>query len=347
MALAQPLPEIGLVLYPHVQLAGVYGLTDLFTVANRISRERLGEDAPLLRVSHLRYVEPGGSMVRSFDTRPGEHGDPSILVLPPSLQHPDRFSDVAGLALYLKARHAAGAILASVCAGTFLLAEAGVLDGRLATTHWAHADALSERFSEVRVDAEKLIIDDGDIITAGGLMAWTDLGLTLVERLLGAGVMMETARAMLIDPPGREQRSYSRFSPRLMHGDAAVLKVQHWLQQASPREASVGAMARQAGLEERTFQRRFRRATGLAPVEYCQLLRIGKARDMLETTSLSVEQIAARAGYTDPKSFRKVFARITGLTPSEYRRRFSLGRAPAGSPDARNRSPKTAPAGKA
>ncbi len=326
MAMTPPPPEIGVALYPHAQLAAVHGLTDLFAVAERLSHERLGASEPLLRVSHLSCGGPDGRMIRTFDTLPGAGGDPAVLILPPSLGAPPTREGLDALIDFLAARHGAGAILASVCAGAFVLAETGLLNGRTATTHWACADALAERFRDVRVDADKLVIDDGDIITAGGLMAWTDLGLALVDRLLGPTAMIETARFLLVDPPGREQRYYSVFAPRLAHGDAAILRVQHWLQKTDPRDVSAGAMAAQAGLEDRTFLRRFRRATGFTPVEYRQHLCVGRAREMLEATTRPIDQIAWRAGYDDPGSFRKVFIKITGLTPGDYRRRFGMTR---------------------
>jgi transcriptional regulator GlxA family with amidase domain len=176
----------------------------------------------------------------------------------------------------------------------------------------------------VRLDVEKLVIDEGDVITAGGLLAWTDLGLRLVDLLLGPTLMLETARILLADPAGREQRFYSRFSPRLRHGDAAILKAQHWLQKQEGRRVTVPAMAARAGLTERTFLRRFHRATGLRPTEYCQRLRVGKAREMLEFTGHTLEEIAWSVGYEDPGSFRQVFHKVMGLSPGEYRRRFGV-----------------------
>ncbi|EQM88104.1 hypothetical protein L681_00940 [Stenotrophomonas maltophilia MF89] len=194
------------------------------------------------------------------------------------------------------------------------------------TTHWAYAQQLQERFPQVRVDADRLIIDDGDIITAGGLMSWTDLGLRLVDRLLGPSVMIETARMLLVDPPGREQRYYSVFAPRLTHGDAAVLKVQHWLQATQAKDVALATLAAQAKLEERTFLRRFQKATGMTTTEYCQRLRVGRARELLQFSTDSIDRVAWEVGYGDPGAFRKVFTRIVGLPPGEYRRRFCATR---------------------
>lgn len=320
----QIVAEIGLLLYPDVQLAAVYGLTDLFRIAGEMSRERGGPEAPVIRVSHWRQAADGAGVDCVFDSHPGPLHDPSHLIAPPSLIMPARMQPMNGLANWLAERHGEGATLCSVCAGAFLLGEAGLLEGREATTHWAFAKELAARFPAAKVDTDRMVIDDGDIITAGGILAWTDLGLTLVERLLGPSVMLETARFLLIDPPGRTQQPYGHFVPRLDHGDAAILKVQHWLQASGARDHDVPALAKRAGLEERTFLRRFRKATGLRPTEYAQQIRIAKAREALELSRRPVAQIAWDVGYEDASAFRKLFQRITGLAPADYRRRFGV-----------------------
>lgn len=322
--------EIAVLCYPGAQRAAVYGLTDLFRVANRSAGAGRGDGTPPLRISHFEPDPASGLPSCGFDSHPGLPHRPVAVILPPSLEGPPRTEAALPCLPWLHALHEGGTLLCSVCAGAFVLAETGLLAGRAATTHWGLAEAFAARFPDVRLEVDKLILDGGDIITAGGLLAWTDLGLRLVERLLGPSVMLETARILLADPAGREQRFYSRFSPRLQHGDAAVLKVQHWLQrQEGQREqgqrATVPEMAARAGLTERTFLRRFRKATGLRPTEYCQQLRVGRAREMLESSRRSVEEIAWSVGYGDPGAFRQVFHKLMGLSPGEYRRRFSVG----------------------
>jgi transcriptional regulator GlxA family with amidase domain len=326
--------EIGIVLYPGAQQAAVLGLTDLFAIADRAGADRAsaenGPEVPRLRVSHWQVREgaagdAGLPVSCSEDTHPALPHRLVYLLLPPRLNGlPPPESNVA-LAPWLRAQHAEGTVLGSVCAGAFVLAASGLLDKRAATTHWSYAETFAAQFPQLTVDTDKLIIDDGDIITAGGLMAWTDLGLRIVERLLGATVMLETARILLVDPAGREQRFYSNFAPKLHHGDKAILKVQHWLQGQATRNITLADMAVQAGLEERTFLRRFHKATGLKPTEYCQQLCVGKAREMLEFSKQSVEQVAWAVGYEDAGAFRKVFQKVMGLSPADYRRRFAVG----------------------
>lgn len=212
--------------------------------------------------------------------------------------------------------------MASICGGAFLLGETGLLNGRSVTTHWAYADSFRDRFPEVIVDADRLLIDGGDIISAGGLMAWTDLGLKLVERFLGPVVMVQTARMLLVDPPGREQCYYSGFAPRMTHGDNSILKAQHFLHEGSGKEARLAVLAKHAGLEERTFLRRFQKSTGMTATDYAQRLRVTKAQELLQFSRQPVESVAWEVGYADPGAFRKIFHRIVGLTPGEYRQRF-------------------------
>ena len=313
-----------MIVYPDVQLAAVYGLTDLFRIAGEHAELREPSSPAAIRVTHWRQRVEGADVECVFDSHPGAPSKPNHLIAPPSLIMPAKMKPMRGLADWLTERHAQGATVCSLCAGAFLLGETGLLAGREATTHWAFADTLAERFPAIKIDVDRMVIDDGDIITAGGILAWTDLGLTLVERFLGPGIMLDTARFLLIDPPGRTQRPYNHFLPRLDHGDAPILKVQHWLHANGGKDHTVKTLANMARLEERTFLRRFRRATNLRPTEYAQQIRVAKAREALELSRRPIEQIAWDVGYGDPSAFRKLFQRVTGLAPTDYRRRFGI-----------------------
>jgi transcriptional regulator GlxA family with amidase domain len=326
MAIWDPPIEIGLLLYPDCAASTVHGLTDLFNVATRLARERIGANAPMLRISHWQSDPVNGTMDCTFDTHPGLDHRIVVVIVPGSWKGEPGLELKARLSTWLIERHEAGSTLCSVCGGAFILAETGLLAGRSATTHWDYAQSLADRFPDISVDENRIVVEDGNVITAGGVLAWTDLGLRLVDRHLGPSVMLETARYMLADPPGREQRYYSNFSPKLHHGDAAILKVQQWLQKNAPTQPSILEMADVGGLEERTFLRRFHKATGLNPTEYSQRLRVGKAREMLEFTNHTVNRIAEMIGYEDPASFRRVFQRVMGISPSGYRKRFAPAR---------------------
>ncbi|BCT35742.1 AraC family transcriptional regulator [Pseudomonas protegens] len=330
MGIQGSVAELGVLLYPGVQMAAVHGLTDLFEVANRIAGEQPLAQLPRLRVSHWQASEAQGPR-RIYDSQEGESGKLLAVVIPPSLAGFSANQSSSALVSWLRQQHAAGATLGGVCVGSILLAESGLLDGRSATTHWTSAKAFAARYPQVHLEADQPIVDDGDLITTAGLMAWAELGLRLVDRLLGPSIASATARFLVMEHSDSASQCGSNFAPILNHGDGAILKLQHWLQANGAVDVSLPTMAQQAGLEERTLLRRFRAATGLKPTQYCQHLRVGKAREMLEFTNGTIDHIAWTVGYQDPATFRSLFKKITGLAPSEYRNRFGV------SPSAANR----------
>jgi len=312
--------------YPGSQPTSIHGLTDVFAYADHFARELSASQQPFLRVTHWRERADGEGIECTFDSLPGPFKAPVLVIVPACQIAPPGSGHAPRSQEWIRGKHAEGAVVAAVCGGVFLLADSGLLEGRRATTHWLFADELRRRFPALDVDADRLVIDDHDVITAGGVLAWADLGLSLVERLLGATVMHRTARFMVMDPPGREQRLYGDFAPRLQHGDKAVLAIQHWLQANAAAAGTVSELAGRAGLGERTFLRRFVKATGMKPSEYTQRLRIARSRELLEFTRDSVERVSLAAGYEDPGGFRRIFKRVIGLSPGEYRRRFQRER---------------------
>ena len=309
--------EIGLLRYPECQLSAVYGLSDLF----RIAGEWAEDGTRRVRVTHWSANEDG-ALACVWDSDPGTPHQLDYIIAPPSIVMPSKMQQMPNEADWLRANHAQGTRICSVCAGAFVLAESGVLDGRRVTTHWAFADTLSKRHSDVEVLARNLIVDDGDVISAGGILAWTDLGLMIVERLFGRSRMLETARFLVTEPPRSSQLPYIEFVPTLDHGDDAVRLTQHHIHADISAAMTLDQLADLAGLGRRTFIRRFAKATSLNPTEYIQHTRIAKARSLLEMTNRPLEQIAWDIGYSDPSAFRKVFQRICGVSASKYRRQF-------------------------
>lgn len=318
-----PRIEFGLACDAGTSHAGVFGLTDLFTYASEFAAKRNSSAArPSVRISHWRADDCDDEVRCTYDSCPGTPHALSLLVIPGNARAPEATAYKNPLLDWLRERHADGVVLAAVCGGVFILARTGLLAGRQATTHWAFNDQFAEEFPDVLTETDRMVIDYGDVVTAGGVLAWADLGLRLTERFLGTAVMLETARYMLVDPPGREQRFYSEFDPRTKHGDKAILKAQHWLFTQRDRPVSIVDIARRAGLESRTFLRRFVAATGMKPSEYQMRLRITRARELLEFSQATVEEISWSLGYGDVAGFRRVFRKVMGLTPSDYRRRF-------------------------
>lgn len=311
-----PVAEIGLLIYPDCQLSAIYGLTDLFRIAGEWSGGRT------IRVSH--WEAGAGDVACVWDSHPDPAHRLSHAIAPPSLVMPERMAPVPRAAQWLRAQHSQGTVLGSVCAGAFILAETGLLNGRRATTHWAFAEQLARRFPDIRLAEDQMVLDDGDIVTAGGILAWTDLGLTLVERYLGAATMLATARFLLVDPPRSSQRPFAAFIPRFDHGDAAIRRAQHHLHARFSEPLHQSDLHAVAGMTERTFLRRFSAATGHRPNAYLQQVRIARARESLERTLEPVDRIAWNVGYADPAAFRKLFHKLVGTTPAAYRQRFGI-----------------------
>lgn len=302
--------SIAIVAYPDVQMSAVLGLCDLFKIANDHSHRYEGSQLIVTEVSKPMILD---STLGTFEA----------VILPPSIKQ-SRGKDEDIIHAWLRLQHADGAMLASVCIGAYWLAYSGLLNGRPATTHWAVEEEFQATFPDIQVNAGQLLVDDGDIVTAGGLMAWLDLGLHIVHRWLGPQVVSDTARHLLIDPNGREQRSYRTFRPKLNHGDKNILKLQHWLEGCVDTEINVNKMALEAALSGRTFLRRFTAATGFTPMAYVQQLRIEKARGLLEHSRISISEIGYKVGYQDISAFSRVFRTVTGLTAGEYRNRFGV-----------------------
>jgi len=226
---------------------------------------------------------------------------------------------------WLRQVHANGALVSSVCSGALLLAEAGLLDGRTATAHWAYRDMFGRHFPKVRFrdDSILCLTEEADgIVTAGGVSAWHDLAVYLIARFCGYRHAIETAKVFLISGHSEGQSPYAVMTRPMEARDAAIRDCQAWIADAYAQPNPVEAMVARSGLNARTFSRRFRAATGYAPIDYVQALRIEEAKQMLETDDAPIEDVSAAVGYEDAASFRRVFKRRVGLTPAAYRRKF-------------------------
>ncbi len=216
-----------------------------------------------------------------------------------------------------------GWTIAGNCTGNFLLAEAGILNGRCATTHWGFKQQFAERYPAVKLTAEQLITRDEHIYCAGGGLAWFDLGLHMIERFVGFDVALQTAKAFVIDYRRDSQLSYSLMRLAKPHKDELINQVQEWLQTHYAQHFTLDELAQRFNVSKRTLIRRFNAALDSPPNAYLQSLRIEAAQKLLEETELSVDLVMSQVGYEDASSFRRLFRNRTGVTPTEYRKRFS------------------------
>jgi transcriptional regulator GlxA family with amidase domain len=231
------------------------------------------------------------------------------------------------IASWLRSMHEAGAMICTTCSGGFLLAESGLLEGKEATMHWSHAKAFQTAFPEIKLSLEKMLVTAGgrsELVMSGASTSWHDLVLYLVARQLGYPAAYAVAKYFAMQWHSDGQAPFIIFTPPLDHGDNLVLKAQQWLQTNYSAASPVEAMISLADAPERTFKRRFTKATGLSPIQYVQHLRIDQAKRWLESCALSVDEISWKVGYEDPAFFRRLFKRLTGMPPGAYRKTFTL-----------------------
>jgi transcriptional regulator GlxA family with amidase domain len=282
--------------------------------------------ASLLTLDGRPYRDANGRRVTP-DGALADCPSPHLIIVPdlhldPSASLPDEFTPLAD---WIANTYERGALAASVCSGTVLLAATGLLNGIDATTHWGYADMVSRYFPQVRIRRERILIPAGDghrLITAGGASAWADLMLYLIGRLAGVEEARRIAKLYLLETHTDGQLCYASLAARRQHDDQLIADAQVWAAQHYDEPNPVGTMAVRSGLSERTFLRRFRRATGQSPVEYIQTVRMEEAKQMLEATCQPIDEIAAEIGYSEPSSFRSAFRKRVGLSASAYRKKW-------------------------
>lgn len=247
-----------------------------------------------------------------------------IIILPASgWDVMDRIAKHTALLPWLRKWHARGAYIAGVCTGVAFLAEAGILDGRQATTHWGVAEILRERYPKVHWRPDQFVTEDGPLFCSGGVYASIDISLYLVEKFCGHEIALQVAKSLLLSMPRGRQTGYSVVPLSRPHTDDKIRETEEYLQQHFDREVPIDVLAERAGMGPRNFIRRFKAATGRVPGAYVQTLRVSAAKELLEQGAASIQVVSSKIGYDDVAFFRSLFKRHTGMTPAEYRSRFS------------------------
>ncbi len=223
----------------------------------------------------------------------------------------------------LRAAAARGSRIASICVGAFVLAAAGLLDGRRATTHWVAAGLLATMHPAVDVDPDVLYVDHGDVLTSAGAAAGLDLCLHLIRRDHGSAVAADAARlsVMPLEREGGQAQFIVPEQPPAPRG-SAMEPLLRWLEENAGRDLTLGEIAARAGTSTRTLNRRFREQTGSTPLQWLHRARIRRAQHLLETTAQPVDRIGGAVGFGSPTAFRDRFKRVVGTSPQQYRRSF-------------------------
>ncbi|MEW4982704.1 MAG: helix-turn-helix domain-containing protein [Cycloclasticus sp.] len=224
---------------------------------------------------------------------------------------------------WLTQHYEKGAVIASICAGAFLIAETGLLDGKIATTHWAFADLLQEKFPEVEVYGDKIITEQDNVICAGGATSWQDLVTYLLEKYASTDTAKYIENFFLLNTHGYGQKPFKKLTSTLEHNDQIIMDSQQWVKDNLTVEDLLKQITQQSGLAERTFKRRFKKATKQSPNEYIQNERIDTAKYLLLSSKLSIQKIGEEVGLFDGSYFRRLFKAKTGMTANAYRKSFT------------------------
>jgi transcriptional regulator GlxA family with amidase domain len=310
-----------IVLFDGVQSLDVTGPLEVFAAASdhrgerayRVRTASLG--AALVRTTSGLVIAPDG------DLRDQSRADlPDLLIVPGGEGARRRDPD---LVAWLRAHAAQAKRVASVCTGAFLLAEAGFLDGRRATTHWSRCGALQDQYPAIDVDPDPIFIKDGRIATSAGITAGIDLALALVEDDLGRDAALDVARALVVflRRPGNQAQFSTQLSAQVAQR-APLRDVQQWIAEHPAGDLSVETLAQKASLSPRHFARAFAAEVGMPPGRYVERTRLEAARRHLEDTAEGVEQTARACGYRTTEAMRRAFIEALGVGPAEYRRRF-------------------------
>lgn len=318
--------RIGVLAHPGCFASEVYGVPDLLTMASRVARGS-GEAGYAVSV-----VSPRRRVVASGGTPIAVSGDLDVDVLVvPGFEAPD----VAGLrehvttlgpeADVVSAHAAAGRAVVSICVGAFVLAEAGVLAGRRATTSWLFADELARRCPDADVVPAELVVTDAGVTTTGAFSAMYDFALGLIAEHDGPRVARATARIALLDGARTSQAPYVDTALLPRPGETFSDRVIRHLEQTLAEPYDLARLADALHVSTRTLLRRVAAETGQSPLQHLQTARVQRARHLLETTDRTVAEVARTVGYRDPGGFASVFARSTGLRPRDYRATFGRG----------------------
>jgi transcriptional regulator GlxA family with amidase domain len=338
--------HVSLVVFPECDPSIIYGVYDTLWAAGWLWDSLKGQQPTAKRLFEPRLVaaEAGplqlctGVSILPQDTiadvaRTDIVFVPNVMVeTATSLEALDR-----RLLDWIRRMHGQGAQLYAACGGSLVLAEAGLLDGGEATTHWSYAPLFRRLYPNVTLREERILVQGGpghSIVCSGGASSWQDLALLLTARHAGTEEAIRISKLFLYQWHRDGQLPYASMMANVDHGDSVIERCQTWLAQNYERADIVAELVRRSGLPKRTFDRRFRAATGYSPLAYIQALRIEEAKQLLETGSAPVEAVAREVGYEDAASFRRLFRRLAGMTPGDYRRKLQppslVARAAAG-----------------
>jgi transcriptional regulator GlxA family with amidase domain len=311
-----------IILFDRVQSLDVTGPLEVFATASGEVGGAAGGPAYEIRTASVGgvAVRTGSGLTIVPDADLAGEETPHTVIVPGG---PGSRAPAPELIGWLRAHAPEAERIVSVCTGTFVLAEAGLLDGRRVTTHWANCAGLARQYPDVTVLPEPIFVRDGNVATSAGVTAGIDLALTLVEDDHGRDVALAVARQLVVflRRPGNQTQFSAQLQAQVAHREP-LREVQRWIAEHPGADLSVETLAERARLSPRQFARAFTAETGMPPGRYVDRVRLEAARRLLEDTRDGVEQVARYCGYHTPEAMRRAFQQALQVSPAEYRRRF-------------------------
>jgi transcriptional regulator GlxA family with amidase domain len=331
---AQPGLHVSVVAIPDAVLSTLGGVFDVLASVQQVAA--LSDAVPAVAPFKVEIVgERDGPVQLASGVPISTHKAVAELphtdiVIVPSIRLPNEGWEMGRypqLTAWLEAMHAQGATLCSACSGVFLIAETGLLDGKETAVHWPYARAFRQAFPAVAVHPDRALLTWGEhdeYVSSGASSSWHDLVLYLIARYVNPAAAQAVAQYFALQWHRDGLAPYVIFHVPGDHGDALIADAQQWLGTRFAIAGPVEEIVRRSGVPERSFKRRFTKATGFTPIAYVQRLRIEDAKRRLERTNEPIDEISWRVGYEDPAFFRRLFKRTTGITPGAYRRKFEI-----------------------
>ncbi len=317
---------ISLLVYEDAVLASISGVIDLLSATNGYAQE-LGRPAPFrleLVSEKLKNIQLNVPAQFICTKTLAEVTDTDLILVPAFYVEPDKaLAKNKVLVNWIAAKYAEGTEVASLCLGSYFLAEAGILSGKACASHWKALDDMQRRYPDIQVLTDMVMTDKDRIYTSGGALLSWNLILYLIEKFCGREMCIGISRMFNIDLNRASQSYFAVFQGQRQHEDQDILKAQTFIETNFHLPISVEQIADQANMSKRNFIRRFKSATQNTPQEYLQRVKIESAKKALEKDRDDVSSIMYDVGYNDVKTFRKVFKQITGLTPQDYRRKYN------------------------
>lgn len=325
-----------LVAVPETAGSALYGMVDVLAATGNLWQELTGSEpprkliAPRIISDRLEPFTCGNGIPVIPACCVAEDPLPDILIVPELWLGPDepltgRYPEIVD---WIRRCYRRGACVYSACSGAIMLAETGLLNGKEATSHWGYERLFRTSYPQVKFKPEPALQfadPAGRLVTAGGTTSWHDLALHIIARHCSPGEALRIAKVYLLKAHGEGQLPYAALVKSAPHADSAVRECEELLKQIFREPAAVRKAVEQSRIPERSLKRRFKAATGLSLIDYVQNLRIEEAKRLLETTTMTVDEISSAAGYENPSFFRRLFTRRCGLTPAAYRRLFGAG----------------------